>query len=156
MSRQCWLVKQEPADYPWSRLVADGVTAWTGVRNFLARNHLRAMQEGDWVLYYHSGEAREVVGVARVVRASYPDPTATEGDWSAVDLSPVQVLARPVRLAAIKSDPALKNLPLIRQSRLSVLPVSETEFTRLLALGETRLPAEPVRKTRQAPRRQPA
>jgi predicted RNA-binding protein with PUA-like domain len=79
--KRFWLVKQEPADYPWTQLVADGMTAWTGVRNFQARNHLRAMQAGDLVLYYHTGEAREVVGVARVARAAYPDPTATEGEW---------------------------------------------------------------------------
>lgn len=130
-----WLVKQEPGDYPWSQLMADGVTAWTGVRNFQARNHLRTMQTGDLVLYYHTGDAREVVGVARVARAAYPDPTAAEGDWVAVDLAPVEPLPRPVGLAAIKSEPALKNLPLLRQSRLSVTPVGEAEFARLCALG---------------------
>lgn len=133
MPPQCWLVKQEPADYPWSRLVAEGGTAWTGVRNFQARNYLRAMQPGDPVLYYHSGAERALVGLARVARAAYPDPTAAEGDWVAVDLVPVQALPRPIRLAEIKSDPALKNLPLIRQSRLSVMPVGEVEFHHLLA-----------------------
>jgi predicted RNA-binding protein with PUA-like domain len=135
MPQRCWLVKQEPEDYPWSQLVADGGTAWTGVRNFQARNHLRAMQPGDRVLYYHSGAGRAVVGLAEVARAAYPDPTATEGDWSAVDLKPVRPLPRPVTLAAIKADPALKNLSLIRQSRLSVMPVGDAEFERLLELA---------------------
>jgi predicted RNA-binding protein with PUA-like domain len=132
---QFWLVKQEPSDYPWSQLVSDGRTAWTGVRNFAARLHLRAMRLGDRVLYYHSGEGPEVVGVARVARASYPDPTAKEGEWVAVDLEPLEPLKRPVSLATIKADPSLRNLPLIRQSRLSVMPVGELEFARLLVLG---------------------
>jgi predicted RNA-binding protein with PUA-like domain len=135
MPQRCWLVKQEPEDYPWSQLVADGGTAWTGVRNFQARNHLRAMQPGDRVLYYHSGAERVVVGLAEVARAAYPDPTATEGDWSAVDLKPARPLPRPVTLAEIKADPALKNLPLLRQSRLSVTPVEGEEFARLLELA---------------------
>lgn len=136
MPQRCWLVKQEPADYPWSRFVAEGGTAWTGVRNYQARNHLRAMQPGDPVFYYHSGTEKAVVGLAEVVRAAYPDPTAREGDWVAVDLKPVRALPRPVTLAEIKADPTLKNLPLVRQSRLSVLPVAEAEFERLLALAE--------------------
>ncbi|MBE7501308.1 MAG: EVE domain-containing protein [Verrucomicrobiales bacterium] len=140
MPHRYWLVKQEPADYPWERLVADRRTAWTGVRNFLARNHLRAMQAGDAVLYYHSGQAREVVGVARVTRPAFPDPTATEGDWSAVELEAVQPLSQPVPLATIKADPALQELPLIRQSRLSVMPVSAAEFRHLLRLGQTAWP----------------
>ncbi len=133
MPLRCWLVKQEPADYPWRQLVAEGRTAWTGVRNFQARNHLRAMQVGDAVLYYHSGTEKAVVGVARVARPAYPDPTAREGDWVAVDLEPKRALERPVTLAEINADAALQNLPLIRQSRLSVLPVSEPEFRRVLA-----------------------
>jgi predicted RNA-binding protein with PUA-like domain len=140
MSRQGWLVKQEPGSYPWSRFVAEGGTAWTGVRNFQARNHLRAMRPGDLVLYYHSGEAREVVGLARVTRAAYPDPTATDGDWSCVDLSPVQALARPVTLAALRSDPGLRTLPLLRQTRLSVSPVPAAQLRRVLALAETPAP----------------
>lgn len=135
MPQRCWLVKQEPEDYPWSRFVAEGGAAWTGVRNFQARNHLRAMQPGDRVLYYHSGAERAVVGLAEVDRAAYPDPSAQDGDWVAVDLKPVRALARPVPLAEIKVDPALKNLPLLRQSRLSVMPVSEAEFARLLELA---------------------
>lgn len=139
MARSYWLVKQEPAEYPWARFVVDGSTAWTGVRNFQARNHLRAMRRGDLVLYYHSGASREIVGLARVQREAYPDPTATEGDWSAVDLVPVKPLRQPVSLAAMKADPALRSLPLFRQSRLSVMPVAEAEFRRLLELAETKL-----------------
>lgn len=153
MPQRCWLVKQEPADYPWSRLVAEGGTAWTGVRNFQARNHLRAMQPGDPVLYYHSGAEKAVVGLARVSRAAYPDPTAREGDWVAVDLQPVRALPRPVRLAEIKANPALKALPLIRQSRLSVMPVDEPEFRRLLALAEQPVPGANPPRTARASRR---
>ncbi|MCX8089879.1 MAG: EVE domain-containing protein [Verrucomicrobiae bacterium] len=134
-----WLVKQEPGEYAWADFVRDGRTAWTGVRNFQARNHLRAMRRGDLVLYYHSGEERAVVGVARVEREAYPDPTAREGDWSCVDLVPVKPLARPVTLAEIKADPALRDMPLLRQSRLSVMPLTAGQFRRLLALGRTRL-----------------
>ena len=149
MAQRCWLVKQEPEDYPWSQLVADGGTAWTGVRSFPARLHLRGMQPGDAVLYYHSGETREVVGLARVTRAAYPDPTATEGDWSAVDLAPVRALPRPVSLATIKADPGLNQLALVRQSRLSVMPVGEGEFARLLALaGDVPAPMPKSRRSR--------
>lgn len=137
MPPRCWLVKQEPSDYSWARLVADRTTAWTGVRNFQARNHLRAMQPGDSVLFYHSGATREIVGVAQVTQAAFPDPTATEGDWSAVELKAVQTLTCPVSLATMKADPALRDLPLIRQTRLSVLPVSSAEFRHLLRLGQT-------------------
>jgi predicted RNA-binding protein with PUA-like domain len=137
MPKHYWLVKQEPEDYGWEQFVAEGKTAWTGVRNFQARNHLRAMKRGELVLYYHSGASKEIVGLARVQREAYPDPTAAEGDWSAVDLVPVKSLRKPVPLAAIKGDPALSNLPLLRQSRLSVMPVAEAEFRRLLELAET-------------------
>lgn len=135
-----WLVKQEPGDYAWSQLVKDGHTAWTGVRNFQARNHLRAMEAGDRVFYYHSGEGKEVVGIARAIRPAYADPTAEEGDWSCVDLSPLTPLARPVSLQAIKTDPVLKNMALVKQSRLSVTPVTAAQFRRLLTLAETRRP----------------
>lgn len=132
-----WLVKQEPSDYAWSAFVQEGRAAWTGVRNFQARNHLRAMRTGDTVFYYHSGEGREVVGLARVVREAYPDPTAgaDEGDWSCVDLSPVKPLKVPVTLAAIKADAVLKELALVKQSRLSVMPVTAAQAARLQALG---------------------
>lgn len=133
-----WLVKQEPDDYAWTTFVKDGGTAWTGVRNYQARNHLRAMRKDDAVLFYHSGAAKEVVGVARVVREAYPDPTAKDGDWSAVDLKPVKALARPVSLATIKADTRLKDLALVRQSRLSVMPVTVAEFARLLQFAGTK------------------
>ncbi len=130
-----WLVKQEPEGYPWSRLVDDGRTDWTGVRNFQARNNLRAMSRGDLVLYYHSGGAKEVAGIAKVVRDAYPDPTAEEGDWVCVDLAPVRALTHPVTLAQIKADPALENIALVRQSRLSVMPLEPAEFDRIVELG---------------------
>jgi predicted RNA-binding protein with PUA-like domain len=131
-----WLVKSEPEAYAWSQLVKDRVTAWTGVRNFAARNNLRAMKSGDAVFFYHSGEEKSVVGLAQVVKEAYPDPTATEGDWSCVDLAPEKALAKPVTLAAIRADKILKEMVLARQSRLSVSPVKETEFKRLLKLAE--------------------
>jgi predicted RNA-binding protein with PUA-like domain len=133
----CWLVKQEPSDYSWANLVQDGKTAWTGVRNFAARNHLRAMVRGDEVLFYHSGTGKEIVGVARVLKAAYPDPTADEGDWSAVDLAPVKPLLKPVSLAIIKADRILAGMPLVRQSRLSVMPVTPAQFERTLKLAAT-------------------
>ena len=132
-----WLVKQEPGAYSWSDFVAEGKTAWTGVRNYTARNNLRKMQKGDEVFFYHSGEGKEVVGIAKVVREAYPDSTAKEGDWSAVDLAPIKPLRRPVTLAEIKSKPALKNMPLIRQSRLSVIPVTAAEFETILKMSGT-------------------
>ncbi|WCJ59276.1 EVE domain-containing protein [Fontisphaera persica] len=135
MGKQYWLVKQEPADYPWEQFAREGGTAWTGIRNYQARNYLRAMQAGDEVFYYHSGEARCVVGVARVTRTAYPDPTATEGDWVCVDLAPVKPLAQRVSLAQIKADAVLQELPLVRQSRLSVCPVSAAQARRLKELG---------------------
>ena len=128
-------MKQEPEDYAWSAFVKDGGTAWTGVRNFAARNNLRAMQKGDTVFYYHSGEDKQIVGLARVAKAAYPDPTATEGDWSCVDLVPMKALPKPVSLAAVKADSALKNMKLARISRLSVSPVTKAEFERIMELG---------------------
>lgn len=136
MAKRYWLVKQEPESYAWSQLVADGKTAWTGVRNFAARLNLRAMKLGDPVLYYHSVTGKEVVGIAEVVREAYPDPTATEGDWTAVDIAPKKPLAKPVSLAALKEDPATKDMLLIRQSRLSVSPVDKAAFDRILELGK--------------------
>ncbi len=131
-----WLVKQEPEAYSWSDLVRDGRTAWTGVRNFQARNHLRAMAVGDMVLFYHSVSDREVVGVARVVKGAYADPTAEEGEWSCVDIAPVEPLARPVGLAEIKQSPALSGIALLRQSRLSVMPVTSAEYREILRLAK--------------------
>jgi predicted RNA-binding protein with PUA-like domain len=123
-----WLVKQEPGDYSWSDFVADGGTSWTGVRNFAARNNLRRMSQGDQVFFYHSGEDKAVVGIAKVRRTAYRDTTAKDGDWSAVDLAPVKRLPRPVTLAEIKSKPQLKNIALVRQSRLSVMPLGKKDF----------------------------
>jgi predicted RNA-binding protein with PUA-like domain len=130
-----WLVKQEPTKYPFSQLLKDKKTTWDGVRNFQARNNLRAMKKGDTVLYYHSVEEKAVVGITEVTREAYPDPTAEEGDWSVVDLKPVRALTRPVGLAEIKTHPKLKNIALVKQSRLSVLPVTKTEFDLILQLG---------------------
>ena len=134
-----WLVKSEPEAYSWSRLVKDGVTAWTGVRNFAAQNNLRAMKTGDEVFFYHSGEEKSVVGLARVAKEFYSDPTAKEGDWSAVDLAPEKFMAKPVTLAQIKGDKILKEMVLARQSRLSVSPVTREQSARLLALSKTKV-----------------
>jgi predicted RNA-binding protein with PUA-like domain len=132
-----WLVKSEPEAYSWAQLVKDGRTAWTGVRNFAARLNLRAMKSGDRVFFYHSGEQKSVVGLARVVKEFYPDPTADEGDWSAVDLTPEKALGKPVTLAMIKADKILGAMKLVKQSRLSVSPVTEAQFKRLLELAHT-------------------
>jgi predicted RNA-binding protein with PUA-like domain len=130
-----WLVKQEPSSYSWLDFVAEGQTSWTGVRNYAARNNLRKMRNGDEVLFYHSGEEKAVVGIANVKRAAYPDPTAKEDDWSTVDLAPVKPLRRPVTLREIKGNPRLKGIPLVRQSRLSVMPLGEAEFCEIVKMG---------------------
>lgn len=130
-----WLVKQEPSSYSWSDLVADGKTSWTGVRNFSARNNLRKMRTNDEVLFYHSGEEKAVVGIAKVTRTAYPDSTAKEGDWSTVDLAAVKPLARPVTLREIKANSRLKGILLVRQSRLSVMPLAEPEFREIVNMG---------------------
>ena len=135
-----WLVKQEPEDYSWSAFVNDGGTAWTGVRNFQARNNLRGMKQGDLVLFYHSLSEKQVVGVAQVTKEAYADPTATDGDWSCVDLAPLRPLTSPVTLDHIKQDRLLAEMPLIKQSRLSVMPLTAPQFRRLLKLAETSLP----------------
>ena len=132
-----WLVKQEPSSYSWSDFVGDGETSWTGVRNFTARNNLRKMQNGDVVLFYHSGDEKAVVGIAKVVRTAYPDTTAKEGDWSTVDLAAVKPLPRPVTLREIKSNSRLKTIPLVRQSRLSVMPLGEPDFREIVDMGST-------------------
>jgi predicted RNA-binding protein with PUA-like domain len=132
-----WLVKQEPAEFSWDALVAETKTAWTGVRNFQARNNLRQMRCGDLVLFYHSGDEKRVVGIAKVVREAYPDPTATEGDWSCVDLAPLKPLEDALPLNAIKADNQLRELPLVRQGRLSVMGVAREHFTRILELSKT-------------------
>jgi predicted RNA-binding protein with PUA-like domain len=131
-----WLVKSEPESYSWSDFLKEGRTAWTGVRNFQARNNLQAMKKGDLVLFYHSVSEKQIVGVAKVAKEASPDPTAAEGDWSCVELVPVKTLRRPVTLAAVKSDPLLKDIPLVRHSRLSVSPLTAPHFSRLLDLAK--------------------
>jgi predicted RNA-binding protein with PUA-like domain len=124
--------------YSWSTFMKDGKTAWTGVRNFAARLNLRAMKSGDRVFFYHSGEEKSVIGLARVAKEFYPDATADEGDWSCVDLAAEKVLASRVTLAQIKADKILKEMVLAKQSRLSVSPVTAVQFERLLKLAETK------------------
>jgi predicted RNA-binding protein with PUA-like domain len=137
MTKNCWLVKSEPEAYSWAMLVKDGKTAWTGIRNFAGRLHLRAMRRGDLVAFYHSVTDKQVVGIAKVDHEAYADPTAKEGDWSCVDLAPLKPLKKPVTLEAIKRDKVLAAIPLVKQSRLSVSPLTQQQFTRLLALAET-------------------
>ena len=133
-----WMVKQEPTAYAWSQFVADKTAAWTGVRNFQARNNLRAMKRGDLVLYYHSVEGKEIVGIAKVAREFYPDATAEEGDWSCVDLVPHKALKKPVTLEAVKASAKLKDIALIKQSRLSVMPLTASEYATLLEMSGTK------------------
>lgn len=139
MMKSYWLAKSEPSTYSWENLQRDKHTRWDGVRNFEARNNLRAMKRGDLVLYYHSGEGKEIVGIAKVVKEGYADPTASEGDWCAVDLAPVKSLACPVSLAALKSDKALANLAVVRKPRISVVSIAPAEFARILEMAETKL-----------------
>ena len=134
--KKYWLVKTEPSSYSWTNLISDGRTSWTGVRNFTARNNLREMKMGDEVLFYHSVTDKAVVGIAEVVRTAYPDSTAKEGDWSAVDLIPKNALARPVPLDEIKKNPRLKEMALLRLSRLSVQPVGAAEFREIVRLAK--------------------
>ena len=134
-----WLVKSEPAAYSWAAFVKDGKAAWTGVRNFQARNNLRAMKKGDTVCFYHSVTDKQIVGLARVAKEFYPDATAAEGDWSCVDLVPVKPLAQPVSLETIKTDKLLREMPLVKQSRLSVTPLTEAQFQRLCELAGTKV-----------------
>ena len=139
MAKKHWLVKQEPEAYSWSDFVRDGQSEWDGVRNYQARNNLRSMTKGDLVFYYHSVKGKEVVGVATVIREAYPDPSAKEGDWSAVDLKPLKPLKEPVSLEKIKEDKLLTDILLLRNSRLSVMPLSPEHFDRILKLGATSL-----------------
>lgn len=133
-----WVVKSEPETYSWSQFAKEGKTAWTGVRNFAARLHLRAMKRGDAVFFYHSGEEKSAVGLARVEKEFYADPTTKEGDWSCVDLKAEKPLAKSITLAQIKADKILKEMVLAKQSRLSVSPVTRLQFERLLQLAETK------------------
>ena len=136
--RSAWLVKSEPSKYPWEQLVADGSTVWDGVRNYEARNNLRSMKKGDVVCFYHSNEGKEIVGLAKVVKEAYADPTSDE-DWSVVDLAPWKPLRRPVTLATIKADPALASMALVKKSRISVVPVLAEELALVLQLAGTKL-----------------
>ena len=136
MPRGHWLVKSEPGTYSWERFVREGSAVWDGVRNPQAQQNLAAMAKGDSVLFYHSGEGRCVVGVAKVARSAYPEPGAADARLVAVDLVPVRALAKPVALAAIKADRALAKTPLVRQSRLSVMPLEAEAFERILALAK--------------------
>ena len=130
-----WLVKQEPESYSWDDLTRDGRTDWTGVRNFQARNNLRQMKVGDAVFFYHSGKEKSVVGIAQVAKAAYPDPTADDPAWIAVDIEPVKPVSRPVALVDIRANSKLSNLLLIRQSRLSLMPVTKQEFEEIVRMG---------------------
>lgn len=134
-----WLVKSEPYEYSFEDLIRDGSTVWSGVRNYATRNHLRNMRQDDFVLYYHSRKGLEIVGIAKVQKESYPDPTAEKGDWSAVDLVPVKYLAKAVSLKTIKARPELAEMPLVKIGRLSVMPLTAEEFTTILELGESSL-----------------
>lgn len=137
--KAAWLVKSEPYKYAFADLVRDGRTTWDGVRNYEARNNLRAMRRGDLLLYYHSNEGKAVVGLATVAREAYQDPT-TDEDWSAVDVAPLAALATPVTLAVIKSTPELAGMSLLRRSRLSVVDVTWPEVEVIARLGATKLP----------------
>ena len=136
-ARAFWLVKSEPSAYSWDQFVAEKGTFWSGVRNALARMHLAAMNKGDAVLFYHSGEGKEVVGLAKVTKASYPDPTADDAQWLVVDLAPVKPLIAAVTLAAIKAEKSLTEIALVRMSRLSVMPLPQAAFEKILAMGKT-------------------
>ena len=130
-----WLVKSEPFKYSWEQFLKDGVTFWDGVRNYAARNNLRAMAMGDQVLYYHSNEGLEIVGVAEVVKEAYQDPTTEDNNWVAVDLKPVKTLPNTVSLAAIKADPKLQSMQLVKLSRLSVCGVTAEEYKHIMLLA---------------------
>lgn len=136
---QHWLIKSEPDKYSWAQLERDGRTLWDGVRNFEARNHMRAMKKGDFCLFYHSNEGKELVGIARVIKEAYPDPTSPEEDWSAVDVAPHKALKAPVSLDVIKCDPELIDMALLKRSRLSVVPVTKGQFDHIMKLARTKV-----------------
>jgi predicted RNA-binding protein with PUA-like domain len=131
-----WLVKQEPTAYSWDQFAADGKTDWTGVRNFQARNNLRSMRLGDPVFYYHSVNGKAVVGIAKVTKEAFRDPTAAEGDWSAVELTAVKPVDPPVKIDQIKEEPKLAEMPLLKNSRLSVMPLTKAQFETILDLAK--------------------
>jgi predicted RNA-binding protein with PUA-like domain len=131
-----WLIKSEPSKYSWDKFVEDKQTFWDGVRNYTARNNLRAMKKGDEVFFYHSNEGLEIVGIAKVVKEAYQDPTTDDTNWVVVDFKPVKKLKRPVSLATIKADKRLANVALVRLGRLSVCPISDEEWDVIMELGE--------------------
>ncbi len=131
-----WLVKSEPHKYAWDQLVKDGKTFWDGVRNYQARNNLKTMAKGDLVLFYHSNEGKEIVGLAKVDKTYYQDPTTEDPNWVVVDLVPLHPLKKAVSLATIKADPLLSEMALVKQGRLSVMPLKIEEFDRIIALSE--------------------
>jgi predicted RNA-binding protein with PUA-like domain len=142
LARGYWLMKSEPFKYSWDQLVKDGKTYWDGVRSYEARNNLVAMKKGDLALYYHSNEGKEVVGIAEIVGEAYPDPTAEDPRWVVVDVAPVIPFTLPVTLATIKADSNLPDIALVRRGRLSVVPMTPTEFRYIAKLGKTKVPTE--------------
>jgi predicted RNA-binding protein with PUA-like domain len=130
-----WLVKSEPEAFSWDQQVANRVEPWTGVRNHVAKNNLKEMRKGDLAFFYHSNVGKEIVGIVEVVREAYPDPTAKSGAWVCVDMAPVQPLPKAVRLIDIKADPSFADMPLVRQPRLSVMPVSEPHWNKICQMG---------------------
>ena len=132
-----WLIKSEPFKYSWQKFQEDGRTFWDGVRNYQARNNLKAMKEGDLLFWYHSNEGLEIVGIAQVVKEAYQDPTTDDTNWVVVDVKPYKTLAKPVSLATIKADPRLQQMALVRLGRLSVQPVTEAEWNIVMQYGET-------------------
>lgn len=130
-----WLIKSEPSVYPWDQLVKDKKTFWDGVRNYAARIHLRAMKKGDQAFFYHSNEGMEIVGIAKIVKEAYQDPTTTDDAWVAVDVAPVRKLKNPVKHTLIKAEPSLAQMALMRLSRLSVQPVTEAEWAKILEMA---------------------
>ncbi|MBC8283847.1 MAG: EVE domain-containing protein [Nitrospinae bacterium] len=135
-----WIIKQEPSKYSWEQFIKDGSTYWDGVRNYQARNNLIAMKKGDLVLFYHSVIGKEIVGIAKVTRESYPDPTTDDERWVVVDLKPIKAFKVPVTLEEIKAQKELSEIALIKQARLSVMTITKKEFQFLLKLGNTSLP----------------
>ncbi len=134
----CWLVKSEPSTYSWDKMVKDGTTFWSGVRNYQAANNMKAMKKGDKVFFYHSNEGKEIVGIVEVAKEYYPDHTDRDGKFGMVDLKAVKKLPNPVTLATIKSTPALKSMALVRQSRLSVTHVTKEEWDKIISISSLR------------------
>ncbi|MCB0700368.1 MAG: EVE domain-containing protein [Chitinophagales bacterium] len=133
-----WLMKSEPFKYSWEQFVKDKKTFWDGVRNYAARNNMKEMEKGDQVLFYHSNEGKEIVGIAEVIKTAYQDPTTDDTNWVVVDIKPVKSVPEPVTLAAIKAEPALAEMELVRLARLSVSKVSAAEFKKILKMGKVK------------------